>query len=225
VSGSAHAADVVGQLRSLCGEAVRSLPASGAGLSVAARQTRHSLIVAADADSERLEEMQFVLGEGPCVDASTGRRPVLVPRLGDEGPSRWPAYTSAVQEFGVRAVFAFPLQIGVAQLGVMDFFRTSEGHLSDPELGKAFAIADEAVAILLDGHDRAAPNADDELADGSLAGPAELFQAQGMVMVQIGGTLAEAMARIRAHAYAEDLRLIDVARAVVNRQLRFDRDG
>jgi hypothetical protein len=225
VFGTTQPADVVGQLRGLCGEAVRSLPAAGAGLSVAAQQTRHSLIVAADADSERLEELQFVLGEGPCVDASTGRRPVLVPRLSDEGPTRWPAYTSAVQEFGVRAVFAFPLQIGAAQLGVMDFFRTSEGHLSDPELGKAFAIADEAVAILLDGHDRAGSNTDVEETDGSLAGPAELFQAQGMVMVQIRGTLAEALARIRAHAYAENLRLIDVARAVVNRQLRFDRDG
>jgi hypothetical protein len=159
------------------------------------------------------------------VDASIGRRPVLVPHLVDEGPRRWPAYTSAVQEFGVRAIFAFPLRIGVAHLGVMDFFRTSEGHLSEPELGKAFAMADEAVAILLNGHDRTAPDGDFEAADGSLAGPAELFQAQGMVMVQIGGTLPEALARIRAHAYAENLRLIDVARAVVNRQLRFDRDG
>jgi hypothetical protein len=214
--------DVVGQLRSLCGKAVLTLPASGAGLSVAAKKTRYSLVVAADPASEHLEEMQFVLGEGPCVDASVSRRPVLVGRLGDEGPGRWPAYTSAAQELGVQAVFAFPLQIGAAQLGVMDFFRTNEGHLTQPELGKAFAMADEAVAILLDGHDRAAPDVE---TDGALAGPAELFQAQGMVMVQIGGTLAEAMARIRAHAYAENLRLIDVARAVVNRQLRFDRDG
>lgn len=124
----------------------------------------------------------------------------------------------------MKAVFAFPLQVGSAQLGVMDFFRTSEGHLSEPELGKAFAIADEAVAILLDGHDRAAMVPDRDPADGELAGPAELFQAQGMVMVQLGGTLAEAMARIRAHAYADNLRLIEVARAVVNRQLRFGRD-
>jgi GAF domain/ANTAR domain len=224
VSAPSPPADVVGQLRSLCGKAVRSLPASGAGLSVAAKETQHSLVVAADPASEHLEEMQFVLGEGPCVDASTSRRPVLVARLGDEGPGRWPAYTSAAQEAGVRAVFAFPLQIGAAQLGVMDFFRTREGQLSEPELGAAFAIADEAVAILLDGHDRAVLDADAAQEEGELAGPAELFQAQGMVMVQTGGTLAEAMARIRAHAYAENLRLIDVARAVVNRQLRFDRN-
>ncbi len=204
--------------------AVRSLPAAGAGLSVSAKQSRHSLVVAADPASERLEEMQFVLGEGPCVDASVSRRPVLVSHLGDEGSGRWPAYTSAAQAAGIRAVFAFPLQVGAAQLGVMDFFRTREGQLSGPELGKAFAMADEAVAILLERHDPPVPDTEVETTDGSLVGPAELFQAQGMVMVQIGGTLMDALARIRAHAYAENLRLIDVARAVVNRQLLFDRD-
>jgi AmiR/NasT family two-component response regulator len=60
--------------------------------------------------------------------------------------------------------------------------------------------------------------------DETLAAPSELFQAQGMVMVQISGTLAEAMARIRAHAYVENRRLIEVARDVVTRKLRFDRD-
>jgi AmiR/NasT family two-component response regulator len=57
-----------------------------------------------------------------------------------------------------------------------------------------------------------------------MAGPVELFQAQGMVMVQIGGTLTEAMSRIRAYAYAENRRLIDVARDIIGRDLRFDRD-
>jgi hypothetical protein len=45
-----------------------------------------------------------------------------------------------------------------------------------------------------------------------------------MVMIQIGGTLAEAMARMRAHAYAQNRRLIDVARDIIGRDLRFDRD-
>jgi hypothetical protein len=45
-----------------------------------------------------------------------------------------------------------------------------------------------------------------------------------MVMVQIGGDLADAMARIRAYAYAENRRLVDVARDIVARRLTFDRD-
>ena len=225
MSQAADSADVIVQLRRLCDKAVLSLPAAGAGLTVSAKESRYGLVAAADPASERLEELQFVLGEGPCIDASASRRPVLVASLGYDGPSRWPLYTSAAQEFGVRAVFAFPLQVGAAQIGVMDFFRTREGGLSDPELGRAFEMADEAVAILLDGPGPSGPQTDPGPADGELAGPTELFQAQGMVMVQTGGTLAEAMARIRAYAYAEDLRLTDVARAIVDRRLRFNRDG
>lgn len=243
---------VVDQLRSLCGLAVTTLPASGAGLSVVTKDRQHSLLTAADPASERLEELQFVLGEGPCVDAADSRRPVLVADLDEEGPRRWPAYTSAMAEAGVCAVFAFPLQVGAARLGVLDFFRTQPGHLTGPELTRAFALADAAVAILLDAHDRSGggsgldgrgldgpgldgpglnggrgPDGGPESDSGSglegmPVGPSELFQAQGMVMVQIGGTLAEAMSRIRAYAYAENRRLHDVARDIVARELRFD---
>jgi GAF domain-containing protein len=155
------------------------------------------------------------------VDAAAARRPVLIADLGRDGPARWPMYSDAVHDAGIRAIFAFPLLVGAAQLGVLDLFRAEPGPLSDPELGRAFGLADEAVAILLDDQARG----DGEEASGvAMAGPVELFQAQGMVMVQIGGTLTEAMSRIRAYAYAENRRLIDVARDIIGRDLRFDRD-
>ena len=212
---------VVERLRNLCGLAMTTLPAFGAGLSVVSTDRQYSLLTAADPASERMEELQFVLGEGPCVDAAISRRPVLVSDLVREGPLRWPAYASAMGEAGVSAVFAFPLQIGAVQLGVLDFFRAQPGDLSGPELARAFALADAALAILLDKDDPAADGPDP---DGMPVGPSELFQAQGMVMVQIGGSLTEAMSRIRAYAYAENRRLIDVARDVVSRRLRFDAD-
>ncbi|MEU8655358.1 GAF and ANTAR domain-containing protein [Actinoplanes philippinensis] len=212
---------VVTRLGRHCERAALSLPAAGAGLSVVARDNQFSLLAAADEASERLEELQFVLGEGPCVDAAAARRPVLIADLAQVGPARWPVYADAVRDAGIGAIFAFPLQVGAAQLGVLDLFRADPGPLSAAELSCAFGLADEAVAILLDSKEQAR----DELSSGeSMAGPVELFQAQGMVMIQIGGTLAEAMARIRAHAYAENRRLIDVARDILGRSLRFDQD-
>jgi GAF domain len=211
------------RLRRLCHLAVHTLPASGAGLSVVAQDNQFSLLAAADPVSERLEELQFVLGEGPCVAAAADGRPVLVPDLAADGPRRWPAYAAAVLEAGFCAVFAFPLQVGAAQLGVLDLFRSQPGSLTGPELNRALNLADAAVTVLLDGQRRHGPDGAGSPAD-ELGATTELFQAQGMVMVQIGGTLPEAMARIRAHAYAGDHRLVDVARAIVARELRFERD-
>ncbi|GAA4964215.1 GAF and ANTAR domain-containing protein [Actinoplanes utahensis] len=211
---------VVARLCRLCERAASSLSAAGAGLSVFAQDNQFSLLAAADPASERLEELQLVLGEGPCIDAAADRRPALIADLGQVAPTRWPLYADAMRDAGIRAIFAFPLQIGAAQLGVLDLFRAEQGPLSGTELRRAFDLAGEAVTILLDGQEQRGT----ERTDDVMAGPFELFQAQGMVMIQIGGTLAEAMARIRAHAYAEDCRLIDVAREILAGDLRFDRD-
>jgi hypothetical protein len=45
-----------------------------------------------------------------------------------------------------------------------------------------------------------------------------------MVSVQLDVTAAEALARMRAHAFLHDRLLIDVARDVVTRQLMFTED-
>jgi len=215
---------VVAELRRLCRAATGALSGSGAGLSVMAEDGVRGVTAASDAAAERLEEMQFVFGEGPCIDAFEARRPVLVSDVTNGAARRWPAYAPGVHELGVRAVFAFPLQVGAARLGVLDVFRSRQGPLTADELSQALAFADVAVAVLLDGQAVARPG---DAAPGvaeAVDSRAELFQAQGMVTVQLGVTLVEALARIRAHAYAENRPLRDIARDIVARRLRLDRD-
>ena len=210
----------MGQLRSVCRAATRALSASGVGLSVMAANGAFGIATASDPATERIEELQFTFGEGPCVDAFATSCPVLVPEVADGAMRRWPVYAPAIRDAGVRAVFAFPLQMGAIRLGALDVFRTRPGSLSRTELGEAFVFADRAVTMLLDGQERGADGL-----DGAIENRIELFQAQGMVMVQLGGTLAEALARIRAYAYAEDRHLSDVTADIVARRLRFDRDS
>jgi GAF domain-containing protein len=214
----------VGLLRRVCGAAVQTLSASGAGVAVMTDDGARGVGAASDPGSERLEELQFILGEGPCVDAYAFRRPVLVPDLADGAMARWPAFAPAVHQRGVRAVFAFPLQIGAARLGVLDVFRDRAGTLTADELWHAMLLADAAVAALLDQHEQNGTNAGGEDLDEAVDDRAELFQAQGMVMVQLGTSIGEAMARMRAYAYAQDRRLNEVASDVVARRLRFDPD-
>jgi hypothetical protein len=213
----------VGLLRRVCGQAVPTLSASGAGVAVMTEDGDRGVGAASDPASERLEELQFTLGEGPCIDAYASRRPVLIPDLADGAMARWPAYAAAVQEKGVRAVFAFPLQVGAARLGVLDVFRDHAGALTADELRHAVLLADATVAALLDQQEDGTDAGVDDL-DEAIEDRAELFQAQGMVMVQLGISISEAMARMRAYAFAENRRLSEVARDVVARRLRLDRD-
>jgi hypothetical protein len=210
----------IGFLKRVCVAATGALSASGAGVSVMTADGTRGISAASDPTSERVEDLQFVLGEGPCIDAFTTRRPVLIADLADGAATRWPVYTPAAHDDGLRAVFAFPLQIGAARLGVLDVYRDHAGPLTGDELACALTFADVTLEALLDQqHDVDAPGTTD-----AVAYRAGLFQAQGMVMVQLGISISEAMVRLRAHAYAENRPLADVARDVVAGQLRFHQE-
>ncbi|SCL34226.1 GAF domain-containing protein [Micromonospora nigra] len=214
----------MGLLRRVCGAAVQTLSASGAGVAMMAGQGIRGVYAASDPSAERLEELQFTLGEGPCLDAYASRRPVLVPELTDSAMTRWPIYAPTAHDTGVRAVFAFPLQAGAARLGVLDVFRDHTGELKPEELRQALLLAEITVGALLDRHEQNGDRISPVDLDEAIEGRAELFQAQGMVMVQLGVSIEEAMVRMRAYAYADNRRLSEVAHDIVARRLFFDPD-
>jgi hypothetical protein len=220
--GGAHG--MLGLLQRLCSAAVAALPASGVGVTVMTDAGARGVAVASDAASERIDELQLTLGEGPCMDAFSSRRPVLEADLGSGGMSRWPVYSAAVLDEGVRAVFAFPLQVGAARLGVLDVYRTVQGSLSPDAFSQALTFAEVATEMLLDGQEQALPGRADAGLDEALDDRFELHQAQGMVMVQLGVSLGDALTRIRAHAFANDHSLSDVAADLVSRRIHFDPD-
>jgi hypothetical protein len=216
---------VAGSLQRLCRAAVGMLPATGVGVSVMSDQGVPVTTAASDATSARVEELQFTVGEGPCLDAYASRRPVLTPDLMAAGPARWPGYAPAAHGQGVGAVFAFTLQVGAARLGVLDIYRGHPGVLSPRSLSQALTFAEVAVEILLDAQERADEDAAAPALDDALNTGFELYQAQGMVMFQLGVTLREAMSRLRAHAFAHDRRLGEVAVDIVARRLVLETDG
>ncbi len=213
-------------LTHLCRTAAEALSASGVGISVMTDDGTRGVCAASDPLSERVEDLQFVMGEGPCIDAFAARRPVLVADLGGSAVHRrWPSYASAAMQDGIRAVFAFPLQVGAARLGILDVLRHQAGPLTDEQVPLALTFADLTVEVLLD-RQVGAGNSDVTHAPAAVdvGHRAEIFQAQGMVMVQLGVSLGEALSRMRAHAYAENRPLDDVARDIVARRLHLDKD-
>ena len=177
-----------------------------------------------------VEGLEFTLGEGPSRDAVIAGAPVLVPDLGvPDYAARWPAFAYGVSGFPVRAVFAFPLRIGAISVGVLTAHRAAPGALTDRQLANALALADAVTLLLLH---RADPDAElvagPGQADGLRSGwgqpashRADVHQATGVISVQLGVNLAEALVRLRAHAYVRDRPVAEIAADVLARRLRF----
>ena len=88
------------------------------------------MLAATDEGARKMEELQFSLGEGPCIDSSRSGRPVLQPDLARTAPALWPAFSALALEAGIAAIFAFPLQVGAVRMGVFDLYRDEVGGLS-----------------------------------------------------------------------------------------------
>ncbi|HET7329087.1 MAG TPA: GAF and ANTAR domain-containing protein [Nocardioidaceae bacterium] len=207
----------------LCELCARQLLVTGVGLALFTDAGHEGVVAATDQTAMTLEELQFTSGEGPCVDASRGGRPVLQPDLATTAPRRWPGFASGAAEAGIAAVFAFPLQVGWVRVGVLDLYRDTTGSLDGEDLTEALAFADAALALLLDLQELT-PSAQDmhpNLADPVGRRP-EIHQATGMIAVQAAVGLAEALVLLRARAFGSGRTVAEIAREVVNRTLRFD---
>jgi hypothetical protein len=200
-----------------------ALPVTGVALVWMRDRGPGAVLASTDAAATVLETLQFTLGEGPCMTSSSRGRPVLVPDLGTTGRVRWPAFTAGALDAGVRAVFAFPLQVGGIKLGVLDIYRDGPGALANEDVTEALAFGDAATQMLLDlqADDASARSLHPVFAD-AIAYRAEVHQATGMIMVQAGSTLSEAFVLLRARSFAMERPIQDVARDVVDRVLRFE---
>jgi hypothetical protein len=123
---------------------------------------------------------------------------------------------------GVRAAFAFPLHIGRIRLGALGVYRDVPGELDSDQMKDALAHAEAATRLLLHLQEGAASDGLNPHVAAAFTNHREIHQATGMISVQAGLGLAEALLLLRAHAYATGRPVRDVAREVTDRVLRFD---
>jgi GAF domain-containing protein len=209
------------RLVALC---ARALPVSGAGLAFMTDEGHGGTVAATDDAASGLEDLQFTLGEGPCVDASRSGRPVLVRDLARSGPRRWPAFADGAHTAGVRAVFALPLRVGAIRVGVLDLHRDAVGGLPEAALTEALAFADAATTLLLHMKTRSGGAGLPLENVAGLDERAEVHQATGVVSVHAEVSLEQALVMLRARAYAEQRPIGELAQDVLSGRVRFRRD-
>lgn len=213
----------------LCFACVELLEVDGAAISIMHGGTTQGTFGSSGELSRRLDELQFTFGEGPCIEAVRQARPVLVKDFESPSEQRWPAFAGAVLERGVRAVFALPISLANSYIGALDLFRCSPGSLSIDGLAGGLLAARLAALPLLDLMTEdvdwsSADEGDDGWAQLASLERVEVYQATGMLMGQLEVSAAEALVRLRAHAFAQNLSISEVAWSVVEHRLTLDAD-
>ena len=195
---------------------------TGAGIMLMSGDFPHGSLCMTDDVSALIERLQYDLGEGPCVDAYQLDHPVLEPDLADPTVPRWLAFTGPAVAAGARAVFGFPLHVGAVRLGALNLYRDRPGPLDGQQHADALVMTDVAAEAVLLLQADAPPG----LVAAELEAGADfrlvVHQAAGMVSVQLGVTVGQALVRLRADVFGNDRPLTEVARDVVARTLRFD---
>jgi hypothetical protein len=202
---------------------VEALDVTGAGIMLMVEDEHRGTFGSSDATSDVVEELQFTLGEGPCVDTYRSGRPVLEPDLAHPAETRWPGFAEPAFAAGVAAIFAFPLLVGRSRLGALDLYVDRPGDLRPEQYVDAEALADVAAHAILDLQAEVAPGALASELDAGVRLRSVVHQASGMVSVQLDIPVGDALARLRGYAYAEVRTIHEVAQDVVERRLRLDR--
>ena len=226
-------ADERGLAKRLCEACVAELDIDGAIITLLTATVARQTLWATDPTAELLDELQFTLNEGTFMEAAEIGSPVLVPDLHHSSDTaRWPNFAAAVAEHSnVRALFALPLQWGSIAVGVLGLYRIAPGGLDAAQRRDVISASETAALMMValrtePRHRPADGNGDGDgvvtsWLDKSFSSRAEIHQATGMVLAQLGISAQDALARMRGHAFVERRLLIDVARDVVARRLRF----
>ena len=216
--------DGTGEVTRLCSVSAELTEMSGAGIMLLSGDTPQGSVCTTNEVSALIEELQYTLGEGPCIDAHRLHAAVVEPDLADPATSRWSQFTRSAVDAGVRAVFGFPLSVGQVRVGALNLYRDRPGPLTDDQHADAIVLAGVAARAIIGMQAAATPGSLPPGLEASGNFRFVVHQASGMVAAQLEISVDEALLRLRARAFGSGRPITEVAADVVARRLRFTHD-
>ncbi|MFC0542614.1 GAF and ANTAR domain-containing protein [Kutzneria chonburiensis] len=215
--------DVPIALDHVCRACAQMLDVDGVSLCTISDLGLGEPIAATNALSDHAVELEITIGVGPGMEALDEGETVLAHDLTSVSSSaRWPALAAMLVGLGVQAVFALPLTTSDVTVGVLELYRRRPKPLTEAELADAQLFADYALHLLVIGDRDPSGWGIDALLTGSLSAQwARVHQAIGVVSAQLEIGASQAYQRLRAHTFASDLGLREVAGAVLDGRVRF----
>jgi hypothetical protein len=204
----------------LCGACPDIVGVSGAGVMLMSGDVPRGSLCTTDRVSHLIEDLQYTLGEGPCMDAYLQDEVVIEPDLHVPVIRRWPAFSPPALQAGVRAVFGFPLRVGTVRLGALNLYRDMPGPLTGDQHADALVVAQVVARWVLEVQAGAPPDGVAAELEVGADFHFTVHNAAGIVSVQEDISVTEALIRLRGYAFSTDRLLADVARDVIDRKLR-----
>ena len=207
--------------RSVCLACTDVLRVAGAGLVLMSGGRSLNFVGVSDRVSEAVEQMEYTLGEGPCIAAYQSKAPVFDADLAENGTDRWPEFRRGALAAGMHAAFGFPLLIEQICIGALNLYHDQPGALTEDQVADALVVAQFASRTVLAWQADAPPGTVawqlEQIPNG-----VQVHQATGRISVQVGISLDDALVLLRAYAFSHDRPIGEVAADVAAGHLRLD---
>lgn len=213
--------DIIDLLDRLVGYSVELLAATAAGLMLADARGQLRLVASTTETADFLEVMQLQAEEGPCVDCFSTGTAVSAPDLTSASAAqRWPRFTAIISGRQTYAsAHALPLRLRDQTLGSLNLFHPAPGALPAADLTLGQALADVAtIGILQERAIRRGEVVNEQL-QTALTNRTIIEQAKGVLAEHFQLDMDHAFELLRGYARPRQLRLAELARELVTRQL------
>ena len=211
--------DVIDLLTVLADRCVSVLGVSAAGLMLAGPDGTLRVLASSSERMRLLELFEIQTEEGPCLESFRTGESVTQIDLAS-ATVRWPRFAPEAIASGFQSVHALPLRLRGQVIGALNLFQADTRGIDDERLRAARAFADVATIAILQYR---AISRSHELVDQlntALNRRVVIEQAKGVIAEREHVDMEGAFAALRQHARDHNLRLSDVAAAVVTGSLR-----
>jgi transcriptional regulator with GAF, ATPase, and Fis domain len=207
--------DVIDFLQLLVDRCVELLDVDAAGLLLVDQHGQLQLIASSNEQVRLLELFQLQNDQGPCLDAFSTGAGVSHADLTTAG-ARWPRFAAAATDAGFRSVDAVPMRLRSDVIGALNLFGTRAGALDGTALRTARALVDVATIGLL--QERAIRHREvlTQQLQTALNSRVVIEQAKGLIAERLRIDMDGAFAALRGYARGHNLKLSNVARAVID---------
>ena len=173
-------------------------------------------VAASDPLGAQLDEQQYQIDEGPCLQALRTAQIVTCPDLSPE--TRWAGYPQRAMAYGVSAVYSSPLIVRGETLGALNLYAERPGGFDGDDCAAAIAQIVTLVAVALTGTPRNYGDVTltDQLQE-ALSTRSVIDQAMGIIMGTRHCTADQAFEILRGASQTRNLRLAQIAQTLVDR--------